>query len=44
MEKNKVTKQISEDIEVDYYFLDSRKVYERMQRQEAERLDTIGFI
>jgi len=54
LEKNKVTKKISEEISIDYYFLNSEKVIEflkikeKEQREEEEReakeREAIGFI
>jgi hypothetical protein len=49
LQEKKITKKFSEDVEVDYYFLDSKKVYELMIKktieiQEILTAETIGFI
>lgn len=47
LEKSKVTKKFSEDISIDYYFLDSKKVFDLIKSErerEAKEREAIGFI
>ena len=51
LEEKKVTKKISEDISIDYYFLDNKKVMElietemkKQKEREAKEREAIGFI
>ena len=54
MEKNKVTKKVSEDTTIDYYFLNQQKVIELIkefkkakEKEDSEKeyeRETIGFI
>ena len=37
MQEKKVTKEINSEFSVDYYFFDSRKIYELMREKERER-------
>jgi hypothetical protein len=39
MEKNKVTKKISEDVSIDYYFLNTEKVLQLLKNSA----DTMGL-
>ncbi len=46
MQEKKVTKEITSDISVDYYFFDSKTVYEFMMEKEKERermADALGL-
>lgn len=44
MEKNKVTKKVSEETTIDYYFLNQEKVIELIKNFSYSERETIGFI
>jgi hypothetical protein len=44
LEEKKVTKQISEDISIDYYFLNQEKVMQLIKKADDLKREAIGFI
>lgn len=41
MQEKKITKEITEQVSVDYYFFDSKKVYDFLSEKEAERQEML---